>query len=291
MLGDGDSGIAESLLGHDIYGDALGLLEDAVGAASLYPFPWDWRRDTGASIARLDAAIDAALAETGAEKVQIVAHSYGGLLALHYASDPARRAKLARVTSVGSPYMGSPKSTFPLLVGTELPFETGLEVLFGGQDDLRSAATTMRGLYNLWPSPAFGSFLTVEGRQPAPLDSAGTAALVGDSGGLREHLARRRRRGTCRHYDEMDVGDLPWRLIVSGGVPTIRRVHLFPAAGDRDLSAGITLAPGDGTVPLRSQTLLSSRGRRSAAPIRTWSCARCAPPSTASRCRTPPSSA
>ena len=47
-------------------------------------------------------------------------------------------------------------------------------------------------------------------------------------------------------------------MIVSGGVPTIRRVQ-FAAGGEPD-SAGITLAAGDGTVPLRSQTLLASEG-------------------------------
>jgi hypothetical protein len=49
-------------------------------------------------------------------------------------------------------------------------------------------------------------------------------------------------------------------MVVSGGVPTIRRVLIEPAHDDEPLRAGITLAPGDGTVPLRSQTLTASDG-------------------------------
>lgn len=265
LLAAGDSGIAEAVdlagLGvKDVYGHALRKMETLVGADRFYAFPWDWRRDTAASLSRLDAVVDAAIAETGAEKVQIVAHSYGGLLSLHYARDPARRAKLARVTSVGSPYLGSPKSIFPLVTGTEMPFDFfGLHTAFGGQDDLRSAAATMRGLYNLWPSAAYGGFLSVTGRTPSPLGAEGTAQVIADSGGVAAIWSAAQSRHAST-YDSFDIGDLPWRLIVSGGLPTIGSVKLNPATADEPDRAGITLTPGDSTVPLRSQTLGASSG-------------------------------
>jgi pimeloyl-ACP methyl ester carboxylesterase len=204
LLGPGDSGLAESLFGVDIYGSALARLEETVGAQDLYAFPWDWRRDTGFSLARLDAVVDQAIEETGAERVQLVAHSYGGLLALHYARDPAHRAKLARVTSVGSPYLGSPKSAFPLLTGTELPFSSGLAVAFGGQDDLRRAATTMRGCSTSGRRPRsvasspWGASSTTTGSRPrSPRREACRTSGVPRRRGMRARTTRSRS-ATCR---------------------------------------------------------------------------------------------
>ncbi|MBJ7470731.1 MAG: hypothetical protein JHD16_05490 [Solirubrobacteraceae bacterium] len=261
----GRSGIAESLLGEDIYGSALTRLATTVGAKNFYAFPWDWRKDTAASLARLDALVEQVKTETGASRVQLVAHSYGGLMARHYASDPVRRDKLARVTTVGTPYWGSPKSIFPLVLGREMPFNGAvavgsMEFLFGGRSDLQSTATTLQGLYNLWPSAAYGSFLTVGGRTPAPLDGPGLGALIIQSGGfVTQWLAAQTRHAD--DYDQLDVGNLPWRAIVSGGEPTVRRIVMAPGASEDDqLTVGITLGPGDGTVPLRSQRLGTEAG-------------------------------
>ena len=286
VLEPGNSGIAETLFGHEIYGSAVRQLAAAVGPRNLYAFPWDWRRDTEASILRLDETINAALTETGAEKVQIVAHSYGGLLALQYAEDPDRRINLARVTTVGAPYMGSPKSTFPLLVGTELPFESGLEFPFGGQDDLRSFATTLRGLYNLWPSPAFGKLPDRRGPPAGAADPAGTASLIGDSGGFaglsagragatRAPLRRDGRRGPAVAADRLRRRtDDPAHPPRPGG----RRATCTPAS--RSL-------PATGPCRCAHRHCCPRRVRRSRATTPTSSSARSAPPGTPRRCTTP----
>ena len=99
----------------------------------------------------------------------------------------------------------------------------------------------------------------MQGQTPDPLDPAGIAGLIDANGGVSSIWTAAQNRHTST-YNSFDIGALPWRLVISGGVPTIRRVRFFPATADDPLSAGITLAAGDGTVPLRSQTLLASDG-------------------------------
>ncbi|WP_232678205.1 triacylglycerol lipase [Nocardioides sp. R-C-SC26] len=257
------SGVAESLFGTDIYGEGLRLLAEAVGPENFYAFGWDWRKDTAFSVARLDDLVDQVLEETDADQVQLVAHSYGGLLAMDYASDPARRDKLARVTTVGTPYRGSAKAPFSLLIGSESAFDImkkgSIEFLFAGRSRLQEFATTLRGMFNLWPSPGYGPFLRVDGRGTDPLDTDATAALIEEVGGA-SALWRSAQAKHATLWDQLDTGDLPWHIVVSGGVPTIDTVHMNPG-GDEDPTAfGITLSSGDRTVPLRSQTLGAAGG-------------------------------
>lgn len=258
---DNSSGVAECLpLGvacPDIYRAPLRRIAALVGADHLYPFGWDWRKDTSTEIARLDGVIDQALADTGAQQVQIVAHSYGGLLALEYAQDLARRNKLARVTTVGTPYLGSPKPVFTLLTGTEFPGDDwgpDLETFFDGPQDLQRMSRNLRGLYNLWPSASYGDFLTVNGQL---LDDDGTAGVVGDAAGSPDQW-RAAQADHVEHWDRLDVGDLPWRIVTSGGIGTVNSVEFtvdptFDFRADEEVS--IRLDAGDETVPLRSQRM------------------------------------
>ena len=83
----------------------------------VFPYGYDWRldlrriADQPSSTDDLDGFINQVLASTGAQKVNIVAHSLGGLLARYYVtSDPGRAAKVEQIISLGTPYLGAPKS-------------------------------------------------------------------------------------------------------------------------------------------------------------------------------------
>lgn len=270
----GRSGVVEGVGPVDAYGSGMTYLREIVGAENFYAFGWDWRKDTSASLGRLDALVGQAIEEARENqglsaddddpKVQLVAHSYGGLLALDYASDPARRAKLERVTTVGTPYLGAPKTVFSLLTGTDSAFANGwerfttMQAIFGGANDVRSFAATARGLYNLWPAASYGKFLDVVGIGE-PLEDDQIRSLITAAGG-QPGLWDAAQAKHAALWDRLDVGSLPWHMVVSGGVPTISRIEFNPGGTEKDprLRIGIEISAGDGTVPLPSQAMLAA---------------------------------
>ena len=91
----GPSVLLESALGQPVYSGVADWLRgmDDVDATFL---AWDWRKRPQESVARLDATIDAALARADTDQVQLIAHSYGGLLARLYAERAGANAGSSR---------------------------------------------------------------------------------------------------------------------------------------------------------------------------------------------------
>ncbi len=244
----GPSGLVLDPFSIDIYKSTQAWLTDMAGDNG-YAYTWDWRRSPAQAVAGLEAKIDEALGATGAEKAVVFAHSAGGLVTRLYAADPARRAKLARVLTMGTPYWGSVKSTFPLISGEEF--------IGGGEMDpvltastLQHFARNLSGLYALWPSASFGPFLAQGGQQLGAADMAGNIGALGGSTAAYD-LGRAIHPGT----DSLaGLGDLPWEVIRSTGVPTPKSLTFGPS-GSADLEVGVAFGDGDGTVPARSASL------------------------------------
>jgi pimeloyl-ACP methyl ester carboxylesterase len=86
---------------------------------------YDWRKDVadiaaGGLSNTLDKCINKALntqwaRDNGKTKVDILAHSMGGLVARYYISDPARAQKVDHLVTLGTPYLGAPKITLAVL--------------------------------------------------------------------------------------------------------------------------------------------------------------------------------
>ena len=76
------------------------------GAAVCYGLQDCWA-STETNAAEIVRRIDAILAETGAEKVNLIAHSKGGLEARMAASSLGAGAKIASITTVATPHHGS----------------------------------------------------------------------------------------------------------------------------------------------------------------------------------------
>ncbi len=83
---------------------------------SLYYFPYDWRLDLNDTAISLSAEVERIKLETGHEKVSIIAHSMGGLLAKEYIRQNGKNS-IDKLIFVGTPHLGAPKAGKVLLEG------------------------------------------------------------------------------------------------------------------------------------------------------------------------------
>lgn len=180
------TGFVRKVGGVEVYGGICTILTEMGGythdtgvnpplSATIFPFPYDWRLsnvENAAHLADLIASIKQRYHDPSL-KVDIVAHSMGGLIARYYilyggrnvledsppAPDFAGAANVGKLVMLGTPNLGSASSLRALLEGNRV----GLAHI---PPELLS---TMPSIYELLPSPSLPVLYTREGR-PAPLD-------------------------------------------------------------------------------------------------------------------------
>jgi pimeloyl-ACP methyl ester carboxylesterase len=172
-----------NLLGNDYYGAIIDTLEKqggyvrgrpgrAADAAKrrYYIFPYDWRQDNVLTARKLDALIDQIRRDYGDPKlkVDIVAHSMGGLITRYYiqygVTDvldgnefPANFAgadKIRTAVLLGTPNLGSVNALHSLLAGYHV----------GGQAIPAEALATMPSVYELLPHPVTNWIVDIKGQ-------------------------------------------------------------------------------------------------------------------------------
>jgi pimeloyl-ACP methyl ester carboxylesterase len=72
----------------------------------LYGWNYDWLATIESSSQKLGRFVERVCRETGKERVAIVAHSLGGLVALEYLATEAGAARVERCITIGTPYAG-----------------------------------------------------------------------------------------------------------------------------------------------------------------------------------------
>jgi pimeloyl-ACP methyl ester carboxylesterase len=182
------SGVTSSIGGVDFYGRILSTLEEAGGYTSTetgtpatrgekryYVFLYDWRLDNVDTVRRLDAFI-AKIREDYSDpdlKVDIIAHSMGGMITRYYArygvldvlddnefpvnQDGAK--KIRRVILLGTPNLGSIGALRTLIRG----FKVGLGVV------PPEVTATFPSTYQVLPHAINDWFMTMDG-QPLERD-------------------------------------------------------------------------------------------------------------------------
>lgn len=252
--GAGPNGkLVGSFLLLDVYGHAEEWLKKMNPAGGWAAFGWDWRKAPQASLDDLDVRISELLErplalKQGVEKVSLVAHSYGGLLARTYIADPAHAKKVGRLLTVGTPYWGAPKTIFGVAFGIELPTFSPLDAMIRNPD-LKHFMANLAGAYHLFPSDDYGPWLGVDG---VAQDQAGVADFVASVGGNASVL------GTAlQHHREIDGfddagGTIDLRAVVGAGSETVEGVDIHPSEDGGSADVGVRWGNGDETVPARS---------------------------------------
>ena len=114
----------EIITGLPIINTFLGLRSDLIDNGyilnqDLFYFPYDWRLDLSSTASLLADRIDEIKSQTGSEKVDIVAHSMGGLLTKEYIRQSGPN-NINKLIFVGTPHLGAPKAGEIILAGDRM---------------------------------------------------------------------------------------------------------------------------------------------------------------------------
>lgn len=119
----------------------------------LFVFPYDWRRPNAETAIKLAGYLQCVQKYWPGQKVDLVAHSMGGLVARRLVlTDAEARARVRQVVTVATPYLGAAKAIAVELNGS---FMTGLgEILTAAT--FKKLSPFYAGVHELLPSrPAF----------------------------------------------------------------------------------------------------------------------------------------
>jgi pimeloyl-ACP methyl ester carboxylesterase len=252
----------------DFYGALVETFAEAGYAEGemLFVFPYDWRLDIDVEAARLKLKIDDVLARTGAEQVDIVAHSMGGMVALAALGDSDMDGKVAKLVTLGTPVLGATKALgvleFKALCFTE-------EILdrhcITNTATAQQVMTNFPSAYQLLPSRAFDDAVGSPFQDGATtVDFDGwtsivranrNAALLDDAHGWQADLPR------TPHDENVEM----LRVVGSNkGTPVQieRRIvddcFAWVFNCEQKTKYFIETGTGDGTVPLASASLLDA---------------------------------
>ncbi len=164
-----------------IYGDLIDELRAELSSPGkptpVFPFPYDWRMPLEVSVDRLEAFVDEVIGRTSllrhyfkggyadAPKVDLIAHSMGGLVAAGYLAKAGADSRVGRVITIATPFRGSLEAPVKAVTGTA---DLGEE---SSNPRDRFAARLTPALYHLLPSFK-GAVLTEDGIPDNLFDTA-----------------------------------------------------------------------------------------------------------------------
>ena len=206
----------------------------------LFVFPYDWRLDIGITAEALKAKIESIIEITGNGKVDIVAHSMGGLVVKDYI-DIHGAGMLGKVLLLGTPHIGSPEAAIALLWGKPTPLLASLR-------EMKKLARNMPSVYQLLPSSPYFNFSGYYKINTEILSLDETVQEFTRLDLNTELIAR----AEVLHseLDDLDLSQLEVYNINGCNTATIGAFRMRP--GGLGLPVDIEWLPGDGTVPLRS---------------------------------------
>jgi len=114
---------------------------------SLFVFAYDWRKDNATNAASLSEYMGCVRKFWPDQKVTIITHSMGGLLARRYIIDHPQDHNVSKLITIAAPWLGAPKAISVLETG-----DFGIPDLLIRRNDVARVAQFSPGAHQLLPS-------------------------------------------------------------------------------------------------------------------------------------------
>lgn len=105
--------------GVPVYSSFLRWARTEFGATGWYEAPYDWRLRPADNLAAVDRVVERARRETKSDRVILLGHSQGGLVAREYLAS-AGKDKVRALVAVGTPWLGAPQAARAVFLGHDL---------------------------------------------------------------------------------------------------------------------------------------------------------------------------
>jgi len=276
LLEDGITSVSNIEVGDLLYSIGtsdffLGLinvfkLNDYRENINLFTLPYDWRLNIGVSASKLKEKIDEVKLQTGVDKVDIVAHSMGGLIVKKYLADFGG-SSIGKFVDIGTPHTGSPKAFKILSYGDNLDATFFFNLLGLNAERVKIISQNMPSIYQLLPSRNYFDdtnkdykyyvFDGVSGKDRLSFDQTKDYLRSSGRNGVLIDKADEFHQGVD-NLNPADYGVETYNII-SCGVPTLGQIFIINEKSPGKFSYNLRMIDGDGTVPLRSaEALLAS---------------------------------
>lgn len=243
----------------------------------LFVFPYDWRLDVAdnvngiehSKVESLKSKIDKILSQSKSDKVDIIAHSMGGLLAKYYIKNVGGD-KVDKFIDIGTPHFGAPKAEKVLMYGDDMGMKIN-NFMGVNVDEIKKISQNFPSTYNLLPSPRYfdptlpdySYYLYDLGDVDGDgimgrLSYDNTKSFLKNTG--RNGLLIQNAEEMHKSLDDFNPADygVDSYNVVGCGVPTIGKIFANSQKFDGDFHYQIKYISGDGTVPQRSAEGMSA---------------------------------
>jgi len=249
--------VIDSVLTRTAYGNLVDNFTDQgyASGTTLFTVPYDWRLDVADEVNRLDVTIQKAITSSPSGKINIIAHSMGGLLVKEYLNNLEDTSFVDKLIIAGVPQLGAPKAFKAIVYGDNMGFDAfGADIL--NPKRVSVISKNMPGVYELLPTERYintvGGYIQDfrDGGSQA-LDYSETHNLLEDNGANPNMFNI-----TDQFHSSLDNESFNASNVHNiMGCRNPKTIGLFRIYDDK-----IKISPvdGDGTVPLISSINLSS---------------------------------